>query len=207
MSNFKPSVAKAIVGKYSSEGDVVVDFAAGYGGRLVGCLTLGRRYVGIEPCESQVRGLLRTLRVITRRGVAPGVAEVWKGCAEEELKLLRRGSVGLVFSSPPYYDWEKYASQPTQSFLRYKTYESWVKGFLVPVLRESRRILRKEGFVVLNVSDGRRRPTWDEVIRLGNNLGLRKVRIYRVVMPKVPYLHPRNGSPEKSERIIVFSRG
>lgn len=206
VSNFKPLIAKAIIAKYSEPGGAVLDFCAGYGGRLLGALTLSRTYLGIEPCRSQVWGLQKMIRAVSRFKPPDCRATVIKGCAEEMLKKLRSRSIDLVFSSPPYFDWEKYARHSTQSFVRYKTYPEWVDEFLSPVIKQSARVLTNKGHLVLNVTNGRRRPSRDEVETLGELHGLKILRSHRIVMPKVPYLHPRNGSPEKYECLVVFAR-
>ena len=48
-----------------------------------------------------------------------------------------------VFTSPPYFDVERYSDEDTQSWVRYKTIEDWNKNFLqktlgniIPTLKE-----------------------------------------------------------------------
>jgi hypothetical protein len=206
VSNFKPLIAKAVIEKYSETGDTVLDFCAGYGGRLLGSLTLPRTYVGIEPCREQVAGLRRMIRAISRFTPPACNATILEGCAENTLKKVPSCSIGLVFSSPPYFDWEKYARHSTQSFVRYKTYSEWLQNFLSPVIAETCRVLRKKGHLVLNVTNGRRNPSREEVDSLGEQHGLKLRRSHRLILPKVPYLHPRNGLPEKYECLLVFTR-
>jgi tRNA1(Val) A37 N6-methylase TrmN6 len=101
----------------------VPNFSAGFGGRLLGCLTLKRQYVGIEPATAQMQGLrkmAKTLRDLTSTSV-----NLIEGCAEDVMPRLERRSVDLIFSSPPYFNLERYSSQPTQSYQRYPTYDSW----------------------------------------------------------------------------------
>src|SRR5205085_207140 len=40
VSNFRPTAAKAIYERYSKSGNTILDFSAGYGGRLLGCMPL-----------------------------------------------------------------------------------------------------------------------------------------------------------------------
>lgn len=206
VSNFKPTVAKAVIAKYSADGDLVVDCCAGYGGRLLGCLTLPRRYLGIEPCSRQVVGLRGTIRAIKKLGLSPCEAQIRHGCAEEIMKDLTSKCAQLIFSSPPYFNWEKYSRHSTQSLVRYRTYAYWLSHFLRPVIRQGARILKAKGFLVLNVSDGKRLPTRHDVIRIGHDCGLTLAGQHFLVLPKVPYLHPRDGIPEKREVLLVFAK-
>jgi len=207
VSNFRPTLARAIVGRYGPARATMVDFAAGYGGRLIGALSLGAQYVGIEPCPEQCRGLNEAIRSLRRLGLSATRSEIVTGCAEDAMPGLRTGSADLVFSSPPYYDWERYSDQPTQSFVRYSYYPEWLAGFLRPVIRESRRVLKPGGYLVLNVSNGRRRPAPDEVSAMARELGFTRTRTHRMLIPKVPYLHPRDAKPNKCELLMVFRRG
>jgi hypothetical protein len=204
VSNFKPAVARAIVQKYSSPGDVVVDFAAGYGGRLVGALTLDRHYLGIDPAPLQIRGLRRCLAAIQTLGIVPGVADIMEGCAEDLLPTLRSRSAGLVFSSPPYFDWEKYSQHKMQSFRRYRTYDDWIARFVGPIVEESRRILVKRGHLVVNVPNGQSRlPLLRDFSDLAARAGLSLHKRYRLQLIKAAHLYPPGGGL-KYEALLVF---
>src|SRR6185369_16735133 len=112
VSNFRPTVARAIYDKYSREGDRILDFSAGFGGRLLGCLSLPRFYTGIDPCSAQIKGLRRMIRRVGH--LLPGRSNIIQGCAENVLADFRSNSFDLVFSSPPYFDHERYSKEPTQ---------------------------------------------------------------------------------------------
>jgi SAM-dependent methyltransferase len=205
-SNFKPSVARAVIQKFSSPGDTVVDFSAGFGGRLLGSLTLQRHYSGIEPSKTQVRGLNRCIKTIQKLGVCPGSAEIQCGCAEDVLPTLKSQSSHLVFSSPPYHDWEKYSLQETQSFVRYPDYSDWLQNFLRPVVEQSYRVLRKGGYLAVNVPNGSSRlPLAEDLGNLARASGFAPFQVYRLRLSKVAFLHPRTRTP-KWELISIFRK-
>jgi hypothetical protein len=208
VSNFRPTLARAVIARYSAEGSTVVDFAAGYGGRLVGALTLPRHYVGVEPASQQVRGLRRTVATLTQRGrsPSPGTAEIIHGCAEEILCEISSCSADLVFSSPPYHDWERYSEEQTQSYRRYRSYDDWLTYFLTPTISESSRILRKGATFIVNVSGGRRKPDAATVEAIARKAGLKLKERLPMLLARVPYLHPATGGPYKGEYLLVFSR-
>jgi hypothetical protein len=89
--------------RFSDDQDIVVDFSAGYGGRMLGALSMARHYIGIEPCGSQISGLRSMLDGLRREG-GESSTEVLPGCAEDVMPLLPKGTAGLVFSSPPYFN-------------------------------------------------------------------------------------------------------
>lgn len=206
VSNFRPSLARAVIARYSPPGGVVLDFAAGFGGRLVGCLTLERRYVGIEPSHRQVAGLRRTVRALRSLTSPEAAATLHHGCAEDILAQGASVRAHLVFSSPPYYDWERYSSHPSQSYIRYRTYDMWLRGFLLPVIEQSHKVLERGGHLVLNVSNGQRLPTPDVVEHLAIRVGFALEERLALLLPKVPYLHPRSKRPYKPELLVVFRK-
>jgi SAM-dependent methyltransferase len=204
VSNFRPTAARAIVHRYSPRHGWVLDFSAGYGGRLLGALTLGRHYVGIDPNESQVRGLRSMIQACSPVVSSGGAAKIMTGAAEDLLPDFRSESFDLVFSSPPYFNRERYGVEPEQSFIRFPTLDKWLDGFLRVVLEESARILRRKGWLVLNIGNipeclpnlalQYARP----VLRLRKEMNLQ--------LAKLPY--KRNGTAEafKTEPIFVFQK-
>lgn len=207
VSNYRPMIAKAIISKYCSEGATVVDFAAGYGGRLLGAIASYRNYVGIEPNRAQVKGFLRMSRTIAAQGFDLPKLRFLNGTAEKELLRLKRGSAQLVFSSPPFFNWEHYSRSDSQSFMRYPKYETWLDSFLSPVVLQCYRILEKRGYLALNVTNGNRRPSPEDVSIIATAAGFKSTPVvHEMVFPKIPYLHPRDCSPVKRELIMVFRK-
>jgi len=183
VSNFRPAAARAIISAYSKAGDTVLDFSAGFGGRLLGCLTLNRRYIGIEPASAQMLGLRNM--VIALKGLTSTSVNLIKGCAEDVMSRLDRNSVDIVFSSPPYFKVERYSSEPTQSYHRYPTYGVWIEQFLYPLLVLSHRSLRPGGLLVINVADTVRQPIATDMIAMATRL-YRERRVLKLLMHSRP---------------------
>jgi hypothetical protein len=206
VSNYRPTIARAVISKYSPEGGDVLDFAAGYGGRFAGALAAQRSYIGIEPNRAQIRGFQRMKAAIRAQGFGLPSARFIEGAAETQLPKLPPQCTDLVFSSPPFFDWERYSNGKNQSFKRYPSYDEWQFKFLRPVLANSFRVLRKKGYMVINVTDGNRRPTLAEIQDLARICGFRSVTRHPMIFPKIPYLHPRDGNPVKQEVLMVFRK-
>lgn len=206
VSNYRPAIARAVISRFSRPGARVVDFCAGYGGRLLGALAADRFYLGIEPNGHQIRGFERMQRAIVKEGFRlPGTKFV-QGAAEQHLADLPAGFADLVYSSPPFFNWEKYSGGALQSFKRYPTYDLWQAKFLNPVIKYSFRVLRKGGFMAINVTNGNRRPSPSEIRSIAESCRFTELATYPVVFPNVPYLHPRDGKSVKHELLMIFEK-
>lgn len=205
VSNYRPMVAKAVMSKYLRNG-AVVDFSAGYGGRLLGALAVDQVYVGIEPNRIQTAGFRRMIGALERLGFTLPEVQLLNGVAEQELPGLPAQFAELVFSSPPFFNWERYSESHRQSFKRFPDYERWLGNFLEPVIAESYRVVKKNGHLALNVTNGNRLPSAAHVRKAAEQIGFKLVATHKMVFPKVPYLHPRNGKPVKTELLLVFQK-
>lgn len=207
VSNYRPMIAKAVVCRYCPLDGTIVDFAAGYGGRLLGAIAAHRRYIGIEPNRIQVKGFIRMSKAISDQGFKLPRLRFLNGVAEKELHRLKRSCADMVFSSPPFFDWEHYSRSGSQSFRRYRLYEVWLSRFLAPAIAQSHRILKPKGFLALNVTNGNRMPSPEDVSNIALEAGFRaRPTVHQMVFPKVPYLHPRGSGPVKRESILVFRK-
>jgi hypothetical protein len=205
VSNFRPTAAKALYETYSGDGDPVLDFSAGYGGRLLGCCPLHRTYVGVDPCAGQIRGLRAMVETLGRLVDVRVRVEIEPRCAEDVLPGLPEASFPLVFSSPPYFDAERYSEEMTQSYLRYPRYEEWVERFLGMLIAESARVLSPGGHLLINVADVHGYELTREVRRLAAP-HLQLVTVLRLRLGHKPYLRKYTGCNFKYEPIFVFRK-
>lgn len=145
-SVFKPTTARFIYETLCPKGGKVWDPCAGYGGRLLGAMAAGVQYVGTDVEPETVDGNQRLHQEV----VPDGSAEV----ILERAELFDPGSVDLVFTSPPYFDRERYSGSADQSWVRHGgSLDEWFDGFLVPVIRTAFKSLSPGGRLVLNVAD------------------------------------------------------
>ena len=57
----------------------------------------------------------------------------------------------LYFTSPPYFDTERYSDDETQSYIKFPTYSGWVKGFYRETIYNACRALKNDGVFVINI--------------------------------------------------------
>ena len=144
---FRPAIAKCIYQRYAHPGAVVWDPCSGYGGRLLGAFAAGVHYIGTDVEPETIEGNRRLAKVLG---------------ASHELFVTPAESfdpppVDLVFTSPPYFDRERYSTNKNQSWQKYSNLEEWTVGFLRPIAEAARRALHPTRFLVLNVANFRNR--------------------------------------------------
>jgi hypothetical protein len=211
VSNFRPSAAAAIFDKYLPEtGGVVFDPSAGFGGRFLGALACRKvkRYIACDPATETFAGLrkmenelLPTARTLHRH---MGI-ELWPCGSEDMRPNLQHSSVDCVLWSPPYFDTEKYSTEPTQSCVKFPTRESWLVGFVDETLDNIAHALKSEGVLAVNVANV---PTFPDLEKAF--LALAESKGWRLVETRQIELSPMWGTrstPEyapKLEPIFVF---
>ena len=122
--NFQPAVAAAIYARYGGRGGVVYDSSAGWGGRLLGARLAGAtKYIACEPSTATFAGL----RALSALAAGPMAVELH--CVGSESFIVPE-VVDVAFTSPPYFSLELYADEPTQSHIKFRTFEAWRLGFL-----------------------------------------------------------------------------
>ncbi len=201
--NFKPAIAQYIYQNYCPENGAALDPCAGYGGRLTGCISTNKNihYHGIDPHGRTAIGNVR---------LASQYANDWRfgfkfdlGCAEDIMPTLPCMAYDLVFTSPPFFNTEKYSNESSQSWVRYPTYDEWKCSFLAKIIQESRRVLKSGGVLILNVKNYKRMAIADDTVDLASQNGLELVKTYQMRLPNSDY-QLTEVSKWHTEPIFVF---
>jgi tRNA1(Val) A37 N6-methylase TrmN6 len=201
VSNFPPAAARVLLSRFAQRGGGLLDFSAGFGGRLLAAMSLGLDYVGIDPAQAQLRGLHSMLRTFADR--SDSTVRLFHGCAEEILPRLPSSSVPIVFSSPPYFDTERYGQDATQSYRRYRTYDCWREHFLAVMIQESHRLLERGGVAILNLANANGHPIADDALRLASD-GFRLKSTLRLRLMSLP--NSRQARVRRTEPVFVFQK-
>ena len=155
-AQFKPNVAKALYDYLGVEN--VLDFSAGWGDRLAGFYAseTGRHYVGIDPrkenhpiYQQQAKWYEkhRTFFELDKR------AEFHCSAAEDFDFSQYENHFDIVFTSPPYFNVERYSYDDTQSWVRYKSIDAWNEEFLHKVIHNLWGSIRSGGYLAVNIAD------------------------------------------------------
>ena len=152
--NFRPATAKALYELYGKENSKVLDTSSGFGGRLLGFFTAKNtsEYVGIDPntADSCNKFILYMSRYFTNKK-----AYVNKIGSEDftiENYPQYENYFDISFTSPPYFNIERYSDDITQSHVKFNTYDLWVDGFYRNTIYNSCNALKLDGVFAVNIS-------------------------------------------------------
>ena len=152
-SQFPIRVAKTLYTLYGKDNMTVLDPCAGFSSRLIGFYTGARKgkYVGIEPDTKTYMGLLNTIKEIGPMATGHE-AIIYNDMAEKLMPTLNE-QFDFIFTSPPYFNLEKYSEEETQSYNKYPDYNIWLDKFLFILIKESHRLLKDDGIFLLNIAN------------------------------------------------------
>lgn len=153
VSNFRPTAACSIYKYFSkvlnNKELNVWDMSGGYGGRLFGAISskVVSNYIATEPCEKTYKGLIN-------------ICHDFKGEWVDNIYMLGsecfvapKKDIDVCFTSPPYFDCEKYSNEDTQSYIKYKTKDLWLEGFLSKTIDNCYDSLKDGGYLALNIAN------------------------------------------------------
>jgi hypothetical protein len=128
-TNFKISLAIAIYNEFRPK--IVFDPFAGWGDRALGSLFSDtvQTYIGTDPNTSLIQGY-REIREYSRHFQNKKI--IFEHVPVEQFyyeEHFRAKNIDLIFSSPPYFDYEIYSNEDTQSIKSHSTSEKWTKWF------------------------------------------------------------------------------
>jgi len=195
VSNFRPSVAKWIYNNYG--GETVWDMSCGWGGRLTGFLTSRcKTYIGTDPSTKTYEGLIRLkdeLNFFNKEII------LHKMGSEEFIP--DKESLDLCFTSPPYFDTEKYSDEETQSYKKFPNETDWLNGFLKQTMANCHTGLKVGGKMLINIANTPKyKQIETETVRIAEELGFTKTDILYLILSSVA------GNGTKLEPIFVFTK-
>lgn len=212
--NWKPSLSLFLYNTYAPKNGWVLDMCSGFGGRLCGLIAANKNllYHGIEIDSETCIGNARLAGFYHKLyDIGIEKTRTWKfgfkmdlGCAEDIMPTLPDETYDLIFTSPPFFDVEKYSSNPAQSYLRYPEYTTWRDKFLFTLVKESFRLCKRKGYFILNLKDYKKYPIATDGIKFAKSVGYHLIRTFRQRLSNLEY-HRKEGNPTfHTEPIFVW---
>tara|TARA_R110002051_G_scaffold319101_3_gene402635 strand:+ start:792 stop:2375 length:1584 start_codon:yes stop_codon:yes gene_type:complete len=200
--NFPPATAKYLYERYTeyiteNRQIKIYDPSSGWAGRILGAMSCrddrSIHYIGTDPNPdnffsdgtSRYSNVADFYNTETYRGNSffseTNTYEIYQLGSEvihqnEDFKK-HKGSIDVVFTSPPYFNREAYSEDEAQSYKKYgSSYASWRDGFLVPTLNTCCEWLKPGGYLLWNIADilikGEYLPLEEDSIKIIKSNGL-----------------------------------
>jgi len=210
-TNFPAAVAKTIY-TYGTEAIkskkpiVIYDPSLGFGGRLLGALSLVDRditFLGCDPNTLNVRKddsiryavLEQVFKSVIKERTERNFRSQYFLCGSEDVHTVPefqayKGKVDLVFTSPPYFDAEIYSDDASQSSIKFASYERWREHFLARTLQTAAEWLARDRYLIINIArmgNGKQfYPLEEETKQICRALGLRYVETKKMLLSHSP---------------------
>lgn len=222
-TNFPPATAKYIYQHFTDDLKdqdqiVVYDPSAGFGGRLLGALSLNTdrqiHYVGTDPNPDNWIPELNRSRyeymaehfnnnVRRRHRTTYEVFQLGSEVIHNDKRFQKyKGKIDLVFTSPPYFAAEGYSEDENQSFKKFPNYSLWRDGFLKQTLSTAYTYLKSDRWLLFNIADvafdGKYFPLEQDTVSICESLGLE----YRGKLKMVLSITPGGNRLNKRTRLM-----
>ena len=120
VSVFSAGRAKLLINKYLSDYDTIFDPFSGFSGRMLGTISLGKKYIGHDISDIHVRESLRMIEFLRRcKNHFSGIHFPYLECKDV---LSSTGTYPCLFTCPPYSDKEIWKGEITDS----RSCDDWI---------------------------------------------------------------------------------
>lgn len=179
VSNFRPTAAAAIYDAFAKNG-VVWDMSGGWGGRLLGAIISSvDTYIATEPSRETFEGLMEIVEDFGQS------INIQINCKGSEDFVPDRKSLDICFTSPPYFDLEKYSNEDTQSYIKFNTKEIWIEGFLRPTFENCYYGLKDDGVMLINIADIRDNELEANMVKVAEEVGFKLVKKLKLALSNI----------------------
>lgn len=194
---FRPHLAKMICDM--SDTDTVLDPCCGWGGRLLGSVASGKHYVGFDPNPTTFNNLNRLVNFL---GIEDKVTLFNDGA--ENMNNYDFPEVGIVLTSPPYFNLEIYDRGKQQSENQHTTYENWKEMWLKKVISLS--LDRLNGYSCWNVHNIGKMKMIEDVREIHKEFGYEEVVQYSLQSSPRQANKSKETSKKKNSDITICYR-
>lgn len=178
VSNFRPTAAAALYDEFAKDG-VVWDMSGGWGGRMLGAKISGvKYYITTDPSAYSYVGL--GSMALYLRFVNSFVCHLGS-----EVYRPDKNSLDFCFTSPPYFDLEKYTDQETQSYKKFPNRELWLNGFLRQTFENCRYGLKDGKYMAINIADIKGNELEADCVRIAEEVGFKLKKTLKLALSNV----------------------
>lgn len=188
VANFCPKNARNIYFRYhdiNGERLNILDTSMGFGSRMSAVLLSGHNYCGFDPNKELFVKLKEYLDFLRQNNVIDKKQRCGMYCQGSEIFVKNlMNEFDVSFTSPPYFNLEKYGDDKNSSTKNYNNYELWLNEFAKPTIENTYRYLKIGGYAMINIKNltrGHREPLFDDWFKIfSNHYGFEFVEIFEM---------------------------
>ena len=200
--NFPVKTVKNVLDKYNVNNNWY-DPSCGWGARLLGAMAKNVNYFGTDPNHLLCDRLINLANDYKSSVINCKSSVEIKTQGSEIFVKEWVNKMGLIFTSPPYFNLEDYKIGK-QSYVNGSTYSSWLKTYLTPTIVNSKKYLINEGYIVININNFNEYDLVNDVKDICKNNGLK--HIDTMVLENIKRTNSHNGFNNNSEGLMVFKK-
>lgn len=215
VANFCPKNARDIYFRYfdiNGKRLNILDTSSGFGSRMSAVLLSGHNYCGFDPNPNlfkQLKNYLCFLREndLIEKDQKCALYKTGSETYRNELESL----FDVSFTSPPYFNLEKYANDDSSSTKNYDNYSNWIEYFAKPTIENTYRYLKVGGYAMINIKNINKKETcFDDWFNTFKSIkGFEFLEIFDMEISKKQYgmvYNNEKGEIENKEPIMVFRK-
>jgi len=218
VANFPVTEAREIYKKYCPSGGLIYDPSAGFGSRMAVALLDGYGYVATDPNKDLYHILMGFYKSLLDSQFVKASQEFNVYCQGSEVVVPELvGRVDFVFTSPPYFNLEKYSDDGAASTKNYNSFPLWGKEYVIPTVRNIKSYLKPGAIACINIKNipgCALYDAWEKVFqKIG---GFKELESHRIHIARRQYGKGRgNNMAEKlknfwaytsEEKVMVFKK-
>lgn len=210
VANFPPKEARDIYFRYFPDylnrPDQIncLDTSCGFGSRMSAVLLSGHNYFGIDP-NIELQSKLKDCKNFYYKN---NLVDQYQIC-----QLYPQGSeifipqiksiIDVSFTSPPYFNLEKYSNDNSKSTENYDNYSAWVEEFVYPTVKNTYEYLKIGGYAMVNIKNISKKETcFDDFFNAFNKIdGFEFVEIFDMQISKKQY-----GMNYNNEKGVILNK-
>lgn len=134
---FKPTIAKFLYKKFQAT--AILDPTAGWGGRMLGAVSSGIKYTGIDTNTTLKSGYDEIMS-----DIKGDTKMIWKSCLDVDFSTIE---YDMVLTSPPYINKEMY-----ENMKPFESGKAYYVDFLIPIINKGLANIKNNGAVCININ-------------------------------------------------------
>jgi hypothetical protein len=176
LANFPAREAKKIFYKFCPAGGLIYDPSAGFGSRMGAALLSGYGYVATDPNADLFPLLHNFYRFLLDSEYVTRDQEFKVFCQGSEVDISElHERCDFVFTSPPYFDLERYSEDSFASTRNYGNIRLWGKEYVVPTVVNIRKYLKPGSCAAINIKNTARFRLFDMWRKVFIGLGFKEL--------------------------------